>query len=790
MSERRKRFYILALAAILAACVFWIDSIAEYDFAISILYLVVLVIVSVAAGSKAVMRAAQACVALTIIAWIVVHLSDPSPASGLRCVFACIAISVTAALLVSRKRLEAIKLDLERSRSEVDLFANSVPFVLWRSNPQGEIEYLNQSWTNVTGLDRVSVLAGQRYNDVVHPDDLQVLGETVSKAVADQAVTDLKVRVRQADGGYRWMQIYDNPAFSPITGLVERFGGLSDVHNEVIAKEELQTVRLELEASKAELANLTESVPQFLWRADVQGNIEFCNGRYAQLSGREFHPTVRQRDYLLDVHPDDRREFLSRQREAVASRTTLRVNYRLRHADGGFRWMSLVGRPVQVGEAPDEIRYYGGVSDIHDEVLAHQKVHELNETLEQRVEQRTTELLRTERRYAGLFDVSNMTFAEMDFGAVEPMLDALRDRGIADLRDHFSAHPDELADALHAIRTVRINEAMARLLGYASVRELDADKDRGLGDEEADILLRQLEMYFQGDDQLDGRGALTGHDGRTIAVHFTVTRLPVGLHLSSYVDLSDQERLEEMRRATQQELARANRVATVGALSASIAHELNQPIASLLIDAKTGRRLTSRDGPDMEKIGRILERVERTAERAADIVAKTRENIVAGSRAVHEIDLPRLVAETADMLTHDLARSNVDLEIVAPAGMPLITGDTVELQQVLVNLVTNAADAMRDQAGPRRISIEMAEHDDKARVRVVDTGPGIPEENLGRLFEPFFTTKSSGIGMGLQICRSAVETMGGQLTVTNVDGGGACFTFDLPLASSGPPDLA
>lgn len=782
MSERRNRFFIVTLAALLAAGVFWIDSIAEYDFAISILYLVVLVLVSFAAGSKAVVRAAQACIALTITAWIVVHFRDPSPASGLRCVFACIAISVTAALLVSRKRLEAIKLDLERSRSEVDLFANSVPFVLWRSNPQGEIEYLNQSWTTVTGLDRVSVLAGQRYNDVVHPDDLQILGETVSKAVAERTVTDLKVRVRQADGSYRWMQIYDNPAFSPITGLVERFGGLSDVHNEVMAKEELQAVKLELEASRAELANLTESVPQFLWRADAHGNIEFCNGRYAQLSGREFHPTIRQRDYLLDVHPDDRREFLARQREAVSALKTLRVNYRLRHADGAFRWMALVGRPAKVGDGSEEVRYYGGVSDIHDEVLAHQKVQELNETLEHRVEERSSELLRTERRYAGLFEVSNMTFAEMDFSATEPLLDSLRERGVTDLAAHMEEHPDEFAHMLSLIRTTRVNEALARLMGYDSVAELTANPPAQNADEGPAVLLRQLEMYYDGTDHIDGRTVLIGKDGIKIPVYFMVNRLADGLHLSSHINLTEQERLEEMRRATQQELARANRVATVGALSASIAHELNQPIASLLIDAKTVRRLVSRDGLDIEKIERVLDRVERTAERAADIVAKTRENIVAGRRAVHDIDLPKLVAQTADMLTHDLAKSGVELQIVAPDQMQLVRGDTVELQQVLVNLVTNAADAMLGQDGRRRISIEMSEQGHTARVRVLDTGPGIPDEALERLFEPFFTTKSTGIGMGLQICRSAVEAMGGQLMVANVDGGGACFTFDLPLA--------
>lgn len=116
----------------------------------------------------------------------------------------------------------------------------------------------------------------------------------------------------------------------------------------------------------------------------------------------------------------------------------------------------------------------------------------------------------------------------------------------------------------------------------------------------------------------------------------------------------------------------------------------------------------------------------------------------------------------------------------------MIKGDPVELQQVFVNLVNNATDAMRDQPDTRRITLAIAAEEVAVRVRVTDTGPGIPDEHIEKLFEPFFTTKATGIGMGLQICRSAVEAMGGQLTVTNLASGGACFSFDLPLALKEP----
>jgi len=772
------------MAGLLAAAVFAIDSIAEYDFSISILYLAVLVLVYAGGSAKTVARAGQLCIALAVVAWAIVHLPQPSGASALRGLFACIAIGVTAALLVNRKRLEATKRDLDRSRSEVELFANSVPFVLWRSNPQGEIEYLNESWTIVTGLDRWSVLEGQRYNEVVHPDDIPALNETVSRAVATQTVTDLKVRIRQADGSYRWMQIYDNPAYSPLTGLVERFGGLSDVHNEVVAKEELQRLRAELEESRRELLNFTNSVPQILFRADRQARVDFYNERFTQVTGRDLRAVIERQDWIEDFHPDDRAGYLENLERSFAAGAELRATFRLRHADGSFRWMSLVGRPVPVCEGSDEIRYYGGVSDIHEEVTAHQQVRELNETLEERVAERTSDLLRTERRYAGLFDVSNMTFAEMDFSAAEKLLDGIKATGVADLRAYMEAHPEALAQVLAAIRTTRVNEALARMMGYDSVADLVAHPPAQNADDGPEVLLRQLEMYYYGIDHIDGRTILVGKGERRIPVYFTVTRLPDGLHLSSHLDLSDQERIEGMRRAAQAELARANRVATVGAFSASIAHELNQPIASMLMDAKTGLRIVARDEPDLEALGRLLQRVDKTAQRVAGIVQRTRENIVSGRRAVEAIDLCRLAADTKDILDPDLKRAGIDLRVACADPVPLIRGDPVELQQVLVNLVNNAADAMRDQPGTRGIAIEIALEDGSVRVRVADTGPGIADERIEKLFEPFFTTKPTGIGMGLQICRSAVEAMGGQLTAVNLPGGGACFSFNLPVVQS------
>jgi len=249
------------------------------------------------------------------------------------------------------------------------------------------------------------------------------------------------------------------------------------------------------------------------------------------------------------------------------------------------------------------------------------------------------------------------------------------------------------------------------------------------------------------------------------------------------VNLTEQERIEEMRRGAQEELARANRIATVGAFSASIAHELNQPITSMVLDSRTGLRWLQGDKPNVEgAIGR-LEQLLRTADRVAAIVQRTRESIVAGRRNIQTVNFRQLVSETRELLEPDMRRANVHFEAVCKSDIALVQADPVELQQVLINLIGNAIDAMRDQTTERKVTLSATAEADALRVVLADTGPGIAAEHLDKLFDPFFTTKPTGIGMGLQICRSAIESMGGELTVVNLDGGGASFTFTLPLVT-------
>lgn len=543
----------------------------------------------------------------------------------------------------------------------------------------------------------------------------------------------------------------------------------------------LAQVRGALETSRLEMERITNSVPQILWRATPQGYINFFNRAYVDLTGRSIEDAIATQDWVPDLHPEDATDFLAQVAAHYAAGEDFRTTYRLRHAHGEYRWMLVSARPVR-DDGGEVIAYYGSNTDIHDQVTMQEQVRELNATLESLVAERTAALTKEQVRNSSLFELSSISFAEMDFGPTLPILEELRRVGVRDLRSYFADHPDELAHCLGLIRTTRVNTALARLMGYVDLAELAAKPPAENAEDGPEVQLQQLEMIFAGETSLSGHTVLIGKDGLRIPVYFSVSTLGDGLHLSSLVDLTERDRIEELQRGVQAELARANRLATLGAYSASIAHELNQPVASLLMDASTGLRALQGDKPDPTLAARVLERIERAAQRIASIIGRARETIVVGDRPSELVDVCELVGELRELLDRPLRAVGAVLDIRCGEGQPQVLGDRVNLQQVLVNLVSNAADALRDVPGERRILVHVRSVAEEVEVSVEDNGPGIDPAHLGKLFQPFFTTKEGGIGMGLQICRSIIDGMGGQLEAGNRAEGGAWFRFSLPIA--------
>jgi signal transduction histidine kinase len=228
------------------------------------------------------------------------------------------------------------------------------------------------------------------------------------------------------------------------------------------------------------------------------------------------------------------------------------------------------------------------------------------------------------------------------------------------------------------------------------------------------------------------------------------------------------------------ELVHVNRVATAGELTASIAHELNQPLGAILTNAETAKAILTSSSPDLVELNEIVDDILQDDRRASEVIRRMRSLLKKAPFELKNFDLNDLVRETVELI-HTVGRK-VELDSVITGDALPIRGDRIQLQQVVLNLVTNGIDAMKDTPDKNRIiTIRTSRVEDFAQVSVSDRGHGIPEDKLKKVFEPFYTSKAEGMGMGLSIARTIVEAHNGQLSPKNRDHGGATFRIRLPL---------
>ncbi len=240
-------------------------------------------------------------------------------------------------------------------------------------------------------------------------------------------------------------------------------------------------------------------------------------------------------------------------------------------------------------------------------------------------------------------------------------------------------------------------------------------------------------------------------------------------------------RAEEELREAHADLAHVNRVTAMGELAASLAHEVNQPIAAAVTDSKTCLRWLTRDEPDLEEARLAASRMVKDATRASDIITRIRSLFKKGSPQHELVDINELIREMIVLLRSQAIRYSVSMRTEQTEDLPRIMGDRVQLQQVLMNLMINAIEAMKDVDGPRELAVKSQRADDnQLMVTVNDTGVGLPHQQLDQIFNAFFTTKPHGTGMGLRISRSIVESHGGRLWATDNSLRGASFHLTLP----------
>lgn len=266
--------------------------------------------------------------------------------------------------------------------------------------------------------------------------------------------------------------------------------------------------------------------------------------------------------------------------------------------------------------------------------------------------------------------------------------------------------------------------------------------------------------------------------------------LQSGLILSLVLQSRRRQRAELEVRRRREELAHMTRVATMGELTASLAHEINQPLAAILSNAQAAQRLLSTGGEHREEIQEILSDIAADDQRAGEVIRRMRDLLRKGESHPSPIDLNGLVDEVVGIVHGEMILQNVSLELELSPRPLRVQGDRVQLQQVLLNLIVNALDAMKESAGGSRRVVVRTQAIDTGRlaeVAVQDSGPGIPTDRIDQIFEPFYTTKTKGLGLGLAICRSIIQSHGGRIGSRNNADRGATFWFTLPAMEERQP---
>ena len=516
------------------------------------------------------------------------------------------------------------------------------------------------------------------------------------------------------------------------------------------------TMRL---AAQARLLDLSHDM---IFVRDRRGIISFWNRCAEETYGWSADEAIgRVADELLQTAYSDPRDVI----EKIlidTGRWEGRVKQRTRDAvllDIEARWAlqyDHLGKPLDVLET---------LTDVTDREQAH------------------AALVQSERRYRRMFDASRIGIVEEDWTSVRA---ALRDVNVeADIDGYLRSNPDFVRKARSLARIKDVNPALQKMLGatnrsalLASVNDLMSEGER--------TFLGALVAFAHGEPFYEGETELVALDGRRIPVLFTIT-FPTepegdGSVLAFVIDITERKRSQNALLAAQAELAHASRVATIGELTASIAHEVNQPLAAIVTSGEAGLRWLRRDVPQLDEVASVIGRIVSEGRRASEIVTRIRAFLKKKPAEQDMLGIAEIVSEAATLVERELSKEDVSLNIEVRPDLPQIRGDRIQLQQVLVNLLINAAQAMAQRSGPRIVTLraELAESGDLL-VSVEDTGPGIEAADVPRLFEPFFTTKQDGMGMGLAICQTTVEGHGGRLTVESVPGAGATFRLTMPV---------
>jgi PAS domain S-box-containing protein len=429
------------------------------------------------------------------------------------------------------------------------------------------------------------------------------------------------------------------------------------------------------------------------------------------------------------THPEDRAKWQGAIDRAIAEKSEYEVEFRILLPDGSVKHIHTVGHPV-LNASRDLVQFVGSSTDI---------------TERKRAEQATL------------------------------LLAAIVE----------SSHDAIVSKSLNGVIT-SWNRGAERLFGYAAEEAVGQNITLIIPPERRDEERTIIEQLTRGERVDHFETVRMRKDGSLLDVSLTISPMKdasgrvVGASKLAR-DITDRKRAEEALRQAQTDLAHASRLTTMGEFTASLAHEVKQPIAAAVTDANTCVRWITRDEPDLKEAREAAWRIVKDAKRAAEIINRVRLLFKKGTPQRESVDVNEVAREMIVLLGDEASRHSISVRTELAEDLPHVIGDRVQLQQVLMNLIVNGVDAMHDVDGPRELIIKsQPAENNELLLSVSDTGVGLPQNQADQIFNAFFTTKAHGTGMGLRISRSIIESHGGRLWAADNSPRGASFCFTLP----------
>lgn len=625
------------------------------------------------------------------------------------------------------RRLQASEAGLRESEQRFRIVADAAPVLIWMSGVDKLCTFFNKSWLQFTGRTFEQEM-GNGWLEGVPPEDVERCFKIYSEAFDARENFVMQYRLRRYDGEHRWVSDQGVPRYDAQGNFVGYIGSCIDVT-------ELLKQRKALDQFEERVALAADAAQLGVWEYDINTDRIWVSDKIRELF--QFPPgdEVTYTQFQECVHADDRAARDRVMRQALQTHGSYETEYRIVRPGGTMRWIGGRARCI-AGSDGNPARLLGVSMDITERKQAEELFQ-----------------LATEASPSGTILVNQEGKILLVNAHVEKLLGYARDELIGESLE------------------ILVPERFRRLHAGDRANFFAAPQARPMGAGRELFACRKDGSEFP------------------VEIGLNPIQTPNGpVVLANVVDISARLAAEEEARRRREQVERLGRVGLLGEMTASLAHELNQPLGAIVNNASAALQYLEQDRLNPERLHDILTDVTADGRRAYEIMQNVRSAIKKGTAIRGPLNLNDAVKVVTHMVQPDAGAQFCKVEMSLAPDLPTVEGNPTQIQQVIINLLRNAFDAMRN-APPSRRTVEIATSSNGDRtvsLSVRDYGPGISEGTRERLFERFFTTKDEGLGMGLAIVRSIVEAHGGRIKAENADGGGARFHLFLPIKEATP----